>query len=393
MGRSDPIKIFVSTGEISGDIAGAALARAIQRYRPGTLVFGTGGSRMMDAGVRVEFQTSDLGVIGLWEVMAIIPRIIGLVARIRKLVHREKPDLALLIGYEGLNVPLAWCLRWKKIATVSYFPPQVWIWRALARPLARSFDRILTSFPEEQRVYESAGGPATYVGHHLCDQLRAVTPHERVEARRRAGLKQNGHVVGLLPGSRLQEVKWMAPVLLDAAGKLAQRDASIRFMLPIADSRHADLVRHDVDKRQLTQLVIVSEDSHEAMRACDLVLLASGSASLEASLLGVPMVVIYRVSALTAPIVRLLQFLNVIQYQYVGLPNLLLKRPVVPELHQRKAQGRELAAEAWSLLQDEHRRRRMREQLLGIAELFGEANSADKAAGIIVTLAEKNRSL
>ena len=243
MVTAEKLRIFVSTGEVSGDVVGALLARRVLAERPDTVLFGVGGARMREAGVEVDFPTNHLGAVGITEAIAKLPSFLRAVGAIRRRVLSDRPDAAVLIGNDVFNVLLGRWLRWKGIATVSYFPPQVWIWGALGRWIARSFDLILTSFPEEERVYSRGEARTAFVGHYLCDVLRPVTPEERIEARGRLGVDAQGTVVGLLPGSRSQEVDKLAPVFLDAVrGLLDRKKEGLTFLLPVAEPLYAERI-------------------------------------------------------------------------------------------------------------------------------------------------------
>jgi lipid-A-disaccharide synthase len=345
------LKVFISAGEVSGDVVGALLAAEIWKRTPSARVFGVGGSRMEAAGVTIDFGTNHLGTVGITEPVFAIPAFLRALRRIRARVRRDPPDIAVLIGNDIFNVLLGRWLRARSVPTVSYFPPQVWIWRSLARFFAGSYDLILTSFPEEQRIYERTGKPTRFVGHYLCETLRPPGPGERDSARARLGLDAKATVVGLMPGSRLHEVRRLAPVLLDAAVRLLRRNDSVAFVLPVAEPLYFDSISKLIQERGLAGRVLLTGNDPEALRACDLVLLASGTASLEAALLGVPMVIIYRVSAFTIFVVRTAIRLGLMDSETMGLPNLVLGRMVVPELRQESLSVDAVLAQARRVLE------------------------------------------
>ncbi|HEY3131191.1 MAG TPA: lipid-A-disaccharide synthase [Acidobacteriota bacterium] len=388
---SRPARIFISTGEVSGDIVGASLSAVILRHCGDARIYGFGGQRMAEAGVRIHFLTSHLGVVGLTEPLALIPQFVRAFLSVRRDIVREKPDVAVLVGQDVANILLSRWLRWKKVRTVCYWPPQVWLWKRLARPIARSYDFILTSYPEEQAVYQRAGGNASFVGHHLRDVLKPVTNGLRASARAKFGLPPGGTVIGLLPGSRDQEIRWLVPALLDGALKLIEKDPSLRFVVPVADRRYLASLEQEVWRRGLAGHIVFSNDSHEAMRACDIAIVASGTATLEAALLGLPMIILYRVSFLTLLGVKLLLACRIIPAQIIGLPNLLAGKIIVPELHQRRASAEVVACEAWSLLSDSRRQTEMKEELRRISATLGE-NSMEKVARFVLARIERSES-
>ncbi|HEV8130194.1 MAG TPA: lipid-A-disaccharide synthase, partial [Acidobacteriota bacterium] len=374
---------MMSAGEVSGDIAGAHLAAALLDKNPEARIFGVGGSRMTAAGVTILCDTNRLGSVGITEAIYPVFILARVFSKIRRCVKLQRPDAAVLIGNDVFNLLLARWLKWKGIRTISYFPPQVWLWRSLARPIARSFNCILTSFPEEQAVYERAGRNATYVGHYLCDHLVPPSPNAKAASRAHFGISPGATVVGLLPGSRIHEVAPLTPVLLDAALDLSRKQ-SIAFVLPVAEPCYRDYIEEQIIKRGLSTRVLLCDDSHEAMRVSDLLLMASGTASLEAALLAVPMMILYPVSSVTFLAVKMLRRFGLIDSLTIGLPNLILGKRVVPELRQNGLTPRQLASLAGSLLQDRQRQSEMSEELKKVRTLLGEGPALEKAASIVL---------
>lgn len=385
------MRILVSAGEVSGDIAGARLARELLSRRKGAALFGLGGPRMAEAGVEVLVDTNGLGTVGISESFRAVPGLLRAFASLRGRVSSGRPDAAVLIANDVFHVALGRWLRARGVPTISYFPPQVWIWRSIARAFAPSFDEVLTSFPLEERVWRDAGCSTTFVGHYLGDALRPATAPERQAARASFGLDGAGPVVAVLPGSRKQEVKRLAPVLLEAARLLRQEDRRLRFLLPVADPRFERAVRAEIGRRGLEGSVVAAPRSHDALRAADLALLASGTASLEAALLGTPMVIAYRVAALTIGVVRSAIALKLIESDTVGLPNLVLGRRAVPELIQRRATGAEVAAAAARLLGDEGALEGQRAALGEVSRLLFAGGSDGRAAEAVIGLVERGR--
>jgi lipid-A-disaccharide synthase len=374
------MRVLISTGEVSGDVAGALVAEELLRQHRGATIFGIGGARLEQAGVDIAFSTIHLGTVGVSESVAAIPGLFRAIRIIRKRVAADRPDVALLIGNDIFNVILGRWLRAKRIRTVSWFPPQVWIWRSLAWQFARSFDRVLASFPDEQRVYEQHCSDTHFVGHYLADKLTPVTPHQRAGARAHFGITSE-RVVGILPGSRRQEVNALTEEFLDTAVALRTTRPDLRFLLPISDPCFEGVIRSAVAQRELQDVIrIVNGESHQVMRASDVVLIASGTASLEATLLGVPMVTAYKVSALTLFIVRLAIRAGLMDSETTALPNLVLGRAAVPELKQRAAASDGLAHHVENLLDDGFARRKM---LRDLAEAAGKLRANDSVGQVV----------
>ena len=387
------MRILLSAGEVSGDVAGARLAGELLKRQSDATLFGIGGSRMEAAGVEVVFGTNHLGTVGVSESVRTAPGLLRAFAGLRRRVRREPPDAAVLIGNDIFNVLLGRWLRRRGVRTVSYFPPQVWIWRSLARLFARSFDAVLCCFPDELSVYQRAGAQASFVGHYLGETLSLATPEERRAGREALGVADGEALVGILPGSRPQEVRVLLPALLGAAARLRRRQPALRFVLPVAEPSLTPSIEAAVAAHGLTPAVVLGSDSHAAMRAADLLLLASGTASLEASLIGTPMVLVYRVSVLTMGIVRSALALGLMDSATIGLPNLVLGRRAVPELIQRHVNAEEVAREAQALLDSPRLRAAMRAELAEVARRVAGGGSVARAADAILAVASASAPL
>lgn len=390
------MRVLISAGEVSGDVVAARVAGRLLARDPSLSLFGLGGPRMTSMGVEVDVAAGALGTVGVTEALTALPTLLRVLRRLRRRFRVERPDVALLIGNDAFNTCFARWLRAKGVPTVSLFPPQVWVWRAVARFIARSFDLILTSFPEEQAVYERASaGTSTrvqFVGHYLAEVLSPPSGGEVAENRRRFGLDASTRVVGLLPGSRIHEVRRLAGPLFDAARALLEREPATRFIIPVASADLREPIEKGIRRRSLSSQVILTDDSLAAMRAVDLLLLASGTASLEATLLGIPMVVTYAVSPVTSLILRAAIGLRLIEGETVALPNLILGRDVVPELRQARVSGAAIAHEAWPLLAEPARAETMRRALGGAVERLSFPGTLDGVADAILNLPGRPRS-
>ena len=376
--------ILMSAGEVSGDVAAAHIAEELRRLLPDSRLYGLGGDRMAAAGVDLVAVTTHLGSVGITEPIAVARRLFRAWRLLSARIRSEPPDVALLIGNDLFHVLVARRLRARGIPTVSFFPPQVWVWRSLAGIIARSFDLILASFPDEERVYRASGGRVIFVGHYLARLLSPVTSQERAAARETLGLPPTARVVGLLPGSRSHEIRAIAPPLLDAVTLLVERDPALQFILPVADTRYRPDIDRAITARRVEGFVRVTANSLEAMRAADLLLVASGTATLEATLLQVPMVIVYRLSPLSHAVVRACIRLGLIEDYVVGAPNIALGRTVVPELLQAQLTAAALAAEAWTILSEPDRQDRQRGDLAEAASRFAGGDTVRRVADAII---------
>ena len=353
-------RVLISAGEVSGDVVGAELVSRLRDLCPEVVTFGLGGSRMREAGCRIECETNSLATIGITEILRTGPSFLPAFRRIRRIIRATPPDVAVLISNDVFNVALARWLRRRGVPTIAYFPPVSWIHRAIAGPIGRSYDTILTSFPHEQLVYERSvpGGVVTYVGHYLAERLAVTTPAERAAARVRLGLAAGAPVVVLMPGSRVTEVRRIGRVLLDAAVDLVRAHPELQLVMPLAEEEHRVWVASEIARRPLAGGLRISDDSLGAMRAADVGVLASGTASLEAALLGVPTILVYMLSSISAVAIRAGVRAGLMPGD-VGLPNLLLGRDAVPELLQEHCTRRTVTERVLEALSDPSRRAKM----------------------------------
>lgn len=385
------MRIFIAAGEVSGDIAGAGLARAIADRASDVTLFGIGGERMASAGVTIDTSTNHLGTVGVSEAVAVIPSLWRAFRRVRRRISEAPPDAAVLIGNDVFSVVLGRWLRAHGVPTASYFPPQIWIWGAIAGFISRSYDAILTCFPQEHAVYQRAasrtGTAVVFVGHYLADQLATRRPDEIVAARRALGLDGGGPIVCLMPGSRRHEVRLLAPTLLAAARGLAHRDGDLRFAVAVAEPEFRPYLAGEVDRLRLTERVVMCDGGLEPLQASDVAVMASGTASLEAALLGVPTVAVYKVSSLTQLAVRTAIRLGLMDGETVALPNLVLGGTVVPELKQDAVDAATVARAAREILDDSGRRSEMCRRLAEVSWHLRGTGSFGHAADAVLALA------
>jgi lipid-A-disaccharide synthase len=374
------LSILISTGEVSGDMIGALLARELKAILPEISIWGAGGGKMRDAGVRILVDSNPLGSVGITEPFVTLPGVFKTFSLICAHVRQERPDAAVLIGHEVFNLFLARWLKRNGILTIAYFPPQTWIWGKAARLIAGCYDCIVTSFVEEHKVYRRAGGRVFFAGHFLRDLVEEVSSDGRRAARQSLGLDLDRTTVAVLPGSRLQEVKQLGPVFLDAVAQMAIWDSSLQFVLPVADPCLEGEIIQMIQQRRLEMTICLCRDSKRSIAASDLVILCSGTATLEAALMGVPMVILYRVSRITIMVVRMLVRARIMDSETAGLPNLLAGESTVVELRQTEANASRLIEEAWSLLTDRDRQIRTKEKLRLLKSQLGEEGVIERVA-------------
>ena len=341
--------ILLSAGEASGDLHGATLCRALRELHPGVRLIGMGGPRMAAAGMELVADVSGHAVVGTSEALGRIPRLYRAYRLLKARLIEERPRALVVIDFPEFNLRLARIAHRAGVPVVYFIPPQLWAWRrGRIRQMVRRVSRVLAVLPFEEKLYRDAGVPVDFVGHPVLDVLPLDL--DRAEARRRLGVDPVESLIGLLPGSRREEVERLLPPMLVAAKRLSAAGVARRFALGLAPAVDVAavgrLVKSAIEEGG-PRVDVFERRTYEVMAAADVVLISSGTATLEAALLRAPMVVCYRVSRVTEAVVRLL-----VKVRWCSLPNLIANRGVVPEVLQDELTGQRLAGEALRLIED-----------------------------------------
>ncbi|MBI3663429.1 MAG: lipid-A-disaccharide synthase [Acidobacteria bacterium] len=365
--------ILISAGEPSGEMHAARLAAAL-RARTGAHIFGLGGPRMREAGVELLADSSQVAVVGISEVVRRLPSVWKVYRQLADEAARRKPDLAILVDFPDFNLRLARRLHQQGVRIVYFISPQVWAWRPERVQLIRRLVvRVLCIFPFEEEFYRRVGVPVNFVGHPLVDAVQPKMTREQFAERYH--LDANEPIVALLPGSRAGEISHNLPGMLEACHQL-EREREYQFVLAaapgITEKHLLDHARYDV------KLHIVEGATYDALAAADCAIVSSGTATVEAALLGAPMVVVYRVSATTAFIAR-----RLVRTPFFSMVNLIAGRRVAPELIQEAFTPEAVAREAKRLLTSAEARETMRQDLAEVKTKLGAGGAIEKAAGII----------
>jgi len=367
---------MVVAGEASGDLHGATLARALTRLVPEWGLVGMGGERMREAGVRLLHGIEEASVVGISEVAFRLPALLRGLRRLGRHLAEARPSGLVLIDFPEFNLRLARTAAALRIPVVYFIAPQVWAWRrGRLRTIARYVHRVLAVFPFEVGLYQEAGVPVEFVGHPLLDVLPTLAP----EPARQAYAGDGETLVGLLPGSRREEVARHLPLMLQAAGRIQAARPGAQFVLALAPTIPARAVA-DPLRRGGVAVRVVSGETYRVMAGADLLLVASGTATLEAAWFGTPMVVVYRVSPLSYLIGRLV----VRGVRHISLPNILAGREIVPELVQGAATSAAMAREALALLDDPGARARQLDALREVRARLGQPGATERAARSIL---------
>ncbi len=372
-------RILIVAGEASGDMHGARLVNALRQADSRLTVEGMGGGEMQAAGVRLLANSDETAVVGITELWEKRRALRGALQRLRDHLHRVRPALLICIDFPDFNLLLARTAHQLDIPVCYFISPQVWAWRrGRIRTIRRLVRKMLVLFPFEEAMYRSAGVDATFVGHPLLDVLAKVPPRDA--CRTALGIRDTSLVLGLLPGSREAEVRRHLPLLLEAGARLAAAHPDLRLLLGLAPSLGEKTPAAQVAAASPVPVTAVHGRTYEVIRAADLLLAVSGTVTLEAAILGTPMIITYRVAALTWLLARLL-----VRVRFAGLPNLVADDRIVPELLQSEATPERLAATAAEILESPERQARMRAALADVRSRLGSPGAAERAAREILT--------
>jgi lipid-A-disaccharide synthase len=364
---------MLSAGEASGDQHAASLFLELQKRVPGVRAIGMGGARMREVGVDIRYDSTSIAVIGTVEVIKHYGEIRRALALMQALAASEKPDLLICVDYKEFNFRLARAAKALGVQVLFYVSPQVWAWRpGRVKQYGEAVDHMAVIFPFEVPFYEAHQIPVTYVGHPLAGKVAPTVSKE--QALNEFGLAGGGPVIGLLPGSRANEIKRLLPVILQAAERLARRFPDARFVLNQASSVSAETLATYAEHCPVT-IQAVQGRNYDVLQCCDAVITVSGTATLEVALAGVPMAIIYKVAPLTYWLGRLM-----ISIKFIGLPNILAGKGVVREFIQHEASAENIAGEIGRILEDPAYAARIRQDLRQVKESLGEGGGSAKLA-------------
>ena len=376
--RSDPL-VLISCGEASGDLYAAALVEALRAIEPRVQAYGFGGERLRGAGAELIGDFRGFSVTGLVEAIKVLPKSYRMLRTIEAAARERRPDVFVAIDFPDFNFRLLPAMRRLGIPVVYYVSPQVWAWReSRVETLRRFVRKMLVLFPFEKTFYDRAGVPADLVGHPLVDLAKATRLRGEVLGRLR--FRSEDPVVALLPGSRPNEISRLLPELAGAAAIVRREVPRAQFVVARAPGLDDALFQPlDELRRAGVPIGIVSADTDNVLAASDVVLTASGTATIQAALHGRPMVIVYKLSPLTYALGR--RFVRVSSY---GMVNLVAGRPIVPELIQSECTPERIAREAVSLLTDRTRAEAMRRDLAAVREALGAPGASRRAAEAVL---------
>jgi lipid-A-disaccharide synthase len=376
-------RVMVSCGEASGDLYAGALAQELTRLQPGISISGFGGERLKAAGAELLADYRGFAVTGLTEALRVLPQSFRLLRRLRDRMRTERPDVLVTIDFPDFNFRLATAARELGIPVVYYISPQLWAWRpGRIHTMKAIASKVLVIFPFEVETYQRAGIPVEFVGHPLIDLIQVT--EARAPFLTRHGLAVGAPTIALLPGSRPNEVRTILPGLAGAAALIRRELPSAQFVVARAPNLPDGLF--EGLRRAGGTVIAVEGRTDDVLNACDVVLTASGTATVQAALHERPMVIVYKLSSLTYAVGR--PFVKVNTF---GMANLVAGHRVVPELIQDDFTPERVAAEALTLLTDRSRAESMRRELRRVRERLGEPGASRRAAGAVLATVETSR--
>lgn len=370
---------MIVAGEPSGDLHASHVVQALKAKCSEVSFYGMGGDMMEEAGVSLDIHIRDSAVMGFAEAFAVLPKFLKKQALLKKRIRQQPPNALLLIDFAEFNMPLAKYAHTQGVPVVYYIPPKAWAWRpGRAKKLAKRANAIASIFPFETEFYQNAGAPAEFVGHPLVDF--AKTDLTLTQAREKLGLQNNTQVIGLMPGSRRSEVQRMLPIMLKAAANVVKDYPDSEWVLPLAPGISEELISDCKEKiEDIPTIKLLHDQTYAAMRAATLMLITSGTATLEAACIGSPMIILYRTSWLNWRIINALTPL-----EHSGLPNLIAKKRIVPELLQDDLTPNTLTELTLDLLRNPEKLKTQRDSLNTVYQQLGESGAAERTAQLIL---------
>lgn len=367
------LHILIVAGEASGDLHGSHLVEALKSIHPDCRFFGVGGKKMRTEGVETFFDIERMGAIGAIEILGELPLYIKIYRTLAAEIASGKYDAAILIDYPTLNLRLAKLCKRAQAPVFYFISPQIWAWRkGRIKQIRETVNRMFVVLPFEERMYLDAGVDAEFLGHPFADKVHPSMDKEAACTEFQLDCRKK--IIGLLPGSRKNEIQSLLDVMLEAAEKIQKELGDCQFVLPVADSIDPGVIRQKLKGNPLN-VRLVTGKTYDVMNCCDFLIIASGSATLEAGILGCPMAIIYKLNPVTYLLARIL-----IDTEMIGLVNIVAGEKVVPELIQGQATAENIKQEAVALLENPERLDAVRARLLKIRESLGEPGVMGRVA-------------
>ena len=370
-------ELLIITGEDSGDLYGGNLAREIKKLSPDINISGVGGKQMRSAGVDIFCDVSEISVVGFWEVIEKL----GLIRRLYKQII-EKFDSGnvkgvVLIDYPGFNLKIAKAAKERGIPVFYYISPQVWAWRkSRVKTIKKYVDKMMVILPFEKEFYQREGVDVEFVGHPLLEVIDVS--FNKKEICQDLGVDDKKLIIGILPGSRKKEIAYMLPEILKASSLIKGKYPSVQFLLPLSQSIEEDYLKNFITS-DYSYIKIVKGKNYDVMKVSDLLITKSGTSTLEAAIIGTPMIIVYKTSITSYYLAKAL-----VNVTYAGLPNLLAGKEAAPELLQHKMNAKNIAEKTIYFLEKKDGLEQMREEFKNIKYSLGEQGASKRTASIII---------
>ena len=373
--------ILFSAGEASGDQHAANMFLELKKHQPDLKGFGMGSAKMAQAGIDIRYDSAGIAVIGVVEVLKHYGEIRRALKLMQQLVLTERPDLLVCVDYKEFNLKLARFAKQHGIKVLFYVSPQVWAWRpGRVKTYGKAIDMMAVIFPFETAYYDAENVPVRYVGHPSVDKVHAN--YSRAENCLRFDLNEHKAIIGLLPGSRANEIKRLLPVMLMAAEQLQTELTDVQFILPQADSITDNLLNEYLST-SACNITVIKNQPYEVMQCCDVIMTTSGTATLEVALMTIPMVITYKLATITYWLGRCL-----VNTPFIGLPNIVLGKLAIKELIQHDATPEHIVREIKRILQDKSYADTMRADLLLVKEQLGQGGGSINIANLALEMLE-----
>jgi lipid-A-disaccharide synthase len=374
--------ILILAGEASGDIHGGSLVRELRKRRPGLRFFGIGGDRLEGEGVEIIHNVREMSFLGFLEVVKHLPFVRRVFREMVALLEERRPSLVVLIDYPGFNLRFARATKRLGFPVLYYISPQVWAWgRRRIKKIVRRVDRMIVIFPFEEDLYRKEGMEVRFVGHPLNDVVSiSLSKGAFFEE---LGLDPARPTVGLLPGSRVQEVRRLLPGMIKACHLLRGKIPGLQSILGLAPTLSDGIYTPFLKEEK--SLCPVRDRTYDVMAHTDVVMVASGTATLETAILGTPMVILYRMARLSFLLGRIL-----VRLKHVGLVNIVAGRKIVPELLQGKATAERIAEEVFTLFSDEELKKEVKRDLEEVSRSLGKRGASERAAEVVEEFMDGN---
>ncbi|MFT3742127.1 MAG: lipid-A-disaccharide synthase [Gammaproteobacteria bacterium] len=374
-------RVLIISGEASGDHHAAELVKAVHQLDPTVHFLAMGGEKLRAAGAEIIVDSKPLAVVGAIEILRHIVPIFKAWRTVRRTIRQTPLDLVVLIDYPEFNLQMAKAAKKAGVKVLYYITPQVWAWKQKRlKTIRERVDKVLVIFPFEQPFYQRAQIPVEYVGHPLAGKVQPTQLSTAM--REQLKIAPTDRAIGLLPGSRQGELRRLLPVILQAAELLLAQHPNLVFILPLASSLEvSDIQPYLVNASLPLKIISDSKDHYNALQLCEAAIVTSGTATLEVALLGIPMVIIYKVAASTYHIVK-----RIIKIPYIGLCNIVAEKKVVQELIQHDANSTQIAAEIQHILTDTAYQTSMRAELNTLKNKLGDGEGAQRAARALLKL-------